>query len=362
MNCEKEVQGLVKFIQDQVLDAGRTGCVVGVSGGIDSAVIAALCKLAFPETTYGISMPRKLSLETTERAKELCKKLNIYLVNDPIVANFDINDDCGYKNNPLAEGNYCARIRMTKLYYHAEQVKALVIGTDNKSENFIGFFTKFADGGVDNNPIGEYFKSEVFELGKYLEVPESILNAVPTAELWDNQTDEGELGMTYDEMEKTIRYMENLDFFNDMNEENGLRQLNERQKEVYFKVKYLHSITHHKRCMPPEYHRNSIGNVKMLDLNKEKVEEILNYRFESVDLRKTLSIKDFLKKLLITLFEEKECFDGKKPFGNSGWEYDIYKALVLGGVIQGEIDSDGYVKNINEEEADKLTLELINFL
>lgn len=270
-NVHKEINEIKEWIYNKVTTAGKKGCVVGVSGGIDSAVIASVCKEAFPNTTYGIIMPRTKNMTSEKRAKELCEKLKIkyeliemknknlkipQFYTDSIygVVALETNKDL-QDQIKLAIGNYTARKRMATLYYYAELLDYLVIGTDNKCENYIGYFTKHGDGGVDINPIGQYYKSEVYELGRSLEVPKSILNTAPSAELMDGQTDEQELGMSYAEIEEAIKLL----IAKNNNLESTLADsyfyLKPRFKEVLKTVNSLHKKTEHKRIMPEEYKR-----------------------------------------------------------------------------------------------------------
>jgi len=252
MNLEKEVNGIVSFIQKEVTAANKTGCVVGLSGGIDSAVIALLCAKAFPQTTTCISLPRFTYQQTsTQRAEILCEQAGLPLIKEKIQVDNFLEEY--YKRNQaknpqavkMAEGNLSARLRMAKLYFYAEMLCSLVVGTDNKCENYIGYFTKYGDGGVDINPIGQYYKSEVFELGRYLNVPEEILKAVPSAELFENHTDEDEMGFTYDELEKAIKYKEAVETI----------KLSNREKSVVDNVAIMNFNTEHKRMIPKEYIR-----------------------------------------------------------------------------------------------------------
>jgi NAD+ synthase len=249
MALKNEVDSLVHFIDLEVKNANKDGCIVGVSGGVDSAVIVSLCKLAFPQSTYGLSMPcsLKINSDSTKRALELCNNLKVELFKEDISPRLTIKDN----STSLSLGNYYARQRMANLYFYAENLHLLVIGTDNKSENYIGYFTKYGDGGVDINPIGQYYKSEVYELAKYLGVPKSILEAAPSAELWDGQTDETEIGMTYDELESCIKWLSlNLNSRHVTKPDMTHDKIN--------LVNRLHKVSEHKRIIPKEYERYQV--------------------------------------------------------------------------------------------------------
>ena len=273
-NIEKEIKGLVEFIRKEVNDAGKKGCVVGVSGGIDSAVIACLCKKAFPKTTFGVSMPKScLDLKdkfndsfkgnSSLRAVELCKNKKIPLIQSPIQPAIFLKQEDDFQvwcepKTDKAVGNSYARMRMIVLYYIAEMKNCLVIGTDNLSENFLGYFSKGGDGMCDLNPLGEYFKSEVYALGKALGVPKSTLKAKPSAELWEGQTDEGEMGFTYNDVEKVIRCLieakktqpsKYLNVF--------ISDKTKISEDIVDNILKMNRITEHKRIMPKEYHRSS---------------------------------------------------------------------------------------------------------
>lgn len=257
MNIGTEVDNLVEFIRETVSTAKKCGCVVGVSGGVDSAVVVALCKKAFPNTTLGINLPRFENLDSSKRAQELCENLDIPHIVAPIFMedvvspykhfsydNSTIKEEENPFRSKMAEGNYSARLRMARLYFYAELLDSLVVGTDNATENYLGFFTKYGDGGVDINPIGEYYKDEVYELASYLNVPESILKATPSAELFEGHTDEDELGMIYETINKAIRILKG-----DVPNDGSVGD------DILKKLEAMHLVTTHKRLVPSNYNR-----------------------------------------------------------------------------------------------------------
>jgi len=201
---------LVDWIRRRVKEAGCEGTVVGLSGGIDSAVTAVLCKKAFPDNTLGVILPCYSDSEDAEDAKLVAKEFDIeYKVVD-LDATFDTlmsvveeNQELKTKDQ-LAVANIKPRLRMTTLYYYSASLNSLVVGTDNRSELKVGYFTKHGDGGVDIAPLGNLVKTEVRELAAYLGIPEKIIERPPTAGLWANQTDEEELGITYEELDHYI--------------------------------------------------------------------------------------------------------------------------------------------------------------
>lgn len=208
-NYQLVTEQLVQWIQDQVKKAGAKGCVVGLSGGIDSAVTSVLCKKAFPDNTLGIIMPAHSNPQDMEDAKLVAEAFQIpYKIVD-LGGTFD--ELCkafgGTEELPktsLTLHNIKPRLRMITAYYHAALYNSLVVGTDNRSELKVGYFTKYGDGGVDIVPIGNLVKRQVRELAAYLGIPEPIITKAPTAGLWENQTDEGEMGVTYEELDHYI--------------------------------------------------------------------------------------------------------------------------------------------------------------
>lgn len=212
MNTEKVIEYIVNWLKDYATNAKVNGFVVGISGGIDSAVTSTLCaKTGFP--VLCVEMPIHQGKNQVSRAKEHIAKLKTKFNK---VSSVEVNltstfedfknvvpqiEENATVNMSLA--NTRARLRMTTLYYFAGLNNYLVAGTGNKVEDFgVGFFTKYGDGGVDLSPIADLMKSEVYELAKYLDVPTAIQTAQPTDGLFgDSRTDEDQIGASYNELE-----------------------------------------------------------------------------------------------------------------------------------------------------------------
>ncbi|WP_292460863.1 NAD+ synthase [Methanothermococcus sp.] len=206
---------LTNFVNDMVKNASAKGVVVGLSGGIDSSLVATLCVKALgKERVLGVIMPEKNSNPTDkEHAILIAKKLGIrYIISD--ITNILIAFGAGgyiptREFDKVADGNLKPRIRMCILYYYANKNNLLVAGTSNKSEIYMGYGTKYGDLGSDFLLIGNLFKTEVRELAKYLGIPNEIINKAPSAGLWEGQTDETELGITYELLDKILMRIEN---------------------------------------------------------------------------------------------------------------------------------------------------------
>ncbi len=194
----KFIAQIVDFLRKQAKKRKIPNAVVGLSGGIDSAVVAILCKIAFKDRLTALSLPSSSSSERSlEDANLLAKTFNIPLK----VISLSEYDKAFMQANPKATllqiGNFCARLRMAILYDFSSQNNALVIGTSNKSELMLGYGTIFGDLAYGINPIGSLLKSEVFSLAKALNIPKSIIDKPPSADLYKDQSDEKDLGFSY---------------------------------------------------------------------------------------------------------------------------------------------------------------------
>ena len=233
---QKVIAFIVKWLNDYADDAGIAGWVVGVSGGIDSAVTSALCALT-GKAVHLVEMPIHQHPDQVGRAQRHMSWLqklhgNVSVTRVELTPVYDaFVDALPHQNDPsngLALANSRARLRMTALYAIAAQHRSLVVGTGNKVEDFgVGFYTKYGDGGVDISPIADLMKTEVFALGRELGISDEILQAAPTDGLWgDDRTDEDQLGASYPELEWAMRASETLISDKDQ------AQWSERQKEV----------------------------------------------------------------------------------------------------------------------------------
>ena len=228
------------WIKQRVEEANARGGVLGLSGGVDSAVVAVLCKRGLGDRILGLIMPCYSNPLDQQCAREVAEKFGIPTQTVPLEPIYDRFKEIFPPGNKLAEANLKPRIRMITLYYFANNLNYLVIGTGNRSEIAVGYFTKYGDGGVDILPLGGLLKTEVREIARYLGVPEHIVNRTPSAGLWAGQTDEEELGMTYEELDKAILYLEE-----GKRTEISLKNLS--------KVRHLMETTYHKRELPPVF-------------------------------------------------------------------------------------------------------------
>lgn len=208
-DIEKQCEEVCSWIRETVSAAKAKGVVLGLSGGIDSAVAAALCKRVFPEDTLCLILPCHSNPKDEEDARLVADKLELKVekvVLDPV---YDaLRQAIGSKDTDpkLLLGNIKSRLRMVTLYYFAGKYNYLVVGPTNRSELTIGYFTKHGDSGVDIMPIADFVKREIYELAEYLGIPDELIHKAPTAGLWENQTDEDEMKMSYKELDHYILY------------------------------------------------------------------------------------------------------------------------------------------------------------
>ncbi len=207
---ETLVQKLCDWMEDKLTKAKAKGIVLGLSGGLDSAVVAALSIRIFPQNTLAIIIPCHSLEADISDALDFLNKYNISYkiidlskVYDPLI--HLLNDKEKERSFKLAEANIKPRLRMITLYYFANKLNYLVVGTGNKSELTIGYFTKYGDGGADILPLGNLLKSQVKELAEYLGIPKKIINKPPSAGLWEGQTDEEEIGISYEQLDKYLK-------------------------------------------------------------------------------------------------------------------------------------------------------------
>jgi NAD+ synthase len=192
-------------------NSGCTGIVIGVSGGVDSAVATAFCCRAVgPDKVLGLSLPSAVSnKKDCDDAATLCTMLDMehrIISIEPMLAGF--RQLPGFTASPYLLGNLMARIRMTVLYYHANRDHRLVCGTSNRSEYMLGYCTKFGDNAADIQPILHLYKSDVYVMAEELGIPEPIIRKAPSAGLWEDQSDEREIGLSYNQIDTALRALE----------------------------------------------------------------------------------------------------------------------------------------------------------
>lgn len=238
-NIQIIVDELVSWLKEKVDSAGAKGLVFGLSGGVDSAVLAGISKLAFPDTSLGIIMPCHSDKIDEEHALIVAKALELKTEKVDLTLTFDtMMDAFKFETNKLATANIKPRLRMTTLYYYAQSHSYLVAGASNKSEFKVGYFTKHGDSGVDLLPLAEFVKGEIWELARYLDIPEVVINKVPSAGLWDDQTDEDEMGFTYQVLDEFIK-SGNAD------------------EDIRIKIEDMYEKSNHKREYPPIFKVNN---------------------------------------------------------------------------------------------------------
>jgi len=203
---------IIKWIKDYALEHNKTALVVGVSGGIDSAVVSTLCAetgLKTMPVILSINSQDFLAFDQVRWLDDNYSNIDWKVINiENIFREFVDVAESLESDSELGFANSRSRLRMAMLYQIAQSNNGLVVGTGNKVEDFgVGFFTKYGDGGVDISPIADLYKSEVYELGTQLKIHWDIMQATPTDGLWDDgRTDEDQLGLTYDQLEEAMKW------------------------------------------------------------------------------------------------------------------------------------------------------------
>jgi NAD+ synthase len=198
-----------EWIRDRVSTAGARGALLGLSGGIDSAVVAAILKKYLGNNMLAVMMPCHSQEEDLDDAMKIVEAFSLPHMTVDLTRTYDIFLETieDQYNNPteIAKANIKPRLRMTSLYVLAQSMGFLVCGTSNKAELTIGYFTKHGDSGADILPLGDLRKEEVFSVAEFLGVPDDIIRKPPSAGLWPGQTDEQEMGFTYSEIDGYLR-------------------------------------------------------------------------------------------------------------------------------------------------------------
>jgi len=241
----KELSTVIKdFIKTYVQNSGRKGVVIGLSGGVDSAVTTILCKDALGKKNVNcLFLPNESTPDSDfKHYKLIVKKFALsYEVEDITNVVKEISKNCILKPDKYALANVKARVRMILLFEYANMTNNLVCGTSNKSEMLVGYFTKYGDGGVDIMPLGDLYKTQVSELAKFLKIPKEIISKPPTAGLWKGQFDEQELKLSYKQLDKILAGLEKKIDLDDIAKIVGVK------KSEVERVKRMRIKTQHKR-------------------------------------------------------------------------------------------------------------------
>lgn len=252
MNFNEAIDSIVKQLKNYI---GEKRAVIGLSGGIDSSVVAYfLVKALDKGNIFSVVLPYgdQDSSDGELIASQLginCTKVNI----KPIVDKFPCQSD------RLTKGNIMARVRMTILYAYTNIASSggIVVGTTNKTEAEVNYYTKYGDGGVDIEPIADLYKTEIWEVGKILGVPQKIIDKTPSAGLWEGQTDEDELGMTYQEIDDILETLKLHSFISLITAKFNRYHIKIKELEQKYgpekidRVENLIINSEHKKCMPP---------------------------------------------------------------------------------------------------------------
>ena len=239
---------IAEWLRQRADDAGARGFVFGLSGGIDSAVVARLCQMAAPQRVLGVLLPCYSHPQDEEDARLVASTFSIPIVRIELDATFDALTESlqsPIKGLPkqvesldikqqMPDANVKPRLRMAALYFIANSLNYLVVGTGNRCELVLGYFTKYGDGGVDLLPIGGLLKSEVRAMARDLGVPDRVIEKPPTAGLWVGQTDEAEMGFSYDTLEAYL-----------------VKGASAVDRAIAARIDRLQKVSDHKRALPP---------------------------------------------------------------------------------------------------------------
>jgi len=247
INPERTEKKIIKFIRDELSKIPFQKGVIGLSGGIDSTVTAYLAAKALgSKNVFALILPfRDTSLKNIADARLVVKKLLLRhkIINITPMLKAYFKDFSGIEKIRL--GNKMARERMGILYDIAKKEKALVIGTSNRTEFLLGYFTKYGDGGVDIEPLGSLYKTQVYQLAEHLKIPRKIIKKTPSADLWKGQTDEKELGLSYREMDEILYFSVDRGY-----PKNKILKLGYGREKIK-KIESLFKNSSHKRNLPP---------------------------------------------------------------------------------------------------------------
>jgi NAD+ synthase len=238
---------ILDFIKTYFQSSGCKSVVIGLSGGVDSAVTAILCKKALGKNKVKcLFLPDESTPKSDiKHCKELVKKFDLVCEKKDITAIIkDVEKASLLTPNSYALANIKARVRMVLLFEYANMTESLVVGTSNKSELLVGYFTKYGDGGSDIMPIGDLYKTQVFELARFLKIPEDICCKPPTAGLIKGQTDEAELKLSYEKLDKILMGLERKTDISKI-----ARIANVKESDVE-RIKQMRKKSQHKRKLP----------------------------------------------------------------------------------------------------------------
>ncbi|MBU4240076.1 MAG: NAD(+) synthase [Actinobacteria bacterium] len=231
---------ITDWIREQTGEAGARGAVFGLSGGLDSSVVGALCKNALGESVLGVLLPCHGDPREADDAVLVADRFEIPTVSVDLGGVLDALLGLLPEGRGLAAANLRPRLRMAVLYYFANDRGYLVVGTGNKSEISVGYFTKFGDGAADILPLAQIYKTDLAPIARELGVPPGIIEKPPSAGLWEGQTDEGEMGITYRELDSVLKALEE-----------GRNP--EAPVEVVERVLAMMRASEHKRQTPPRF-------------------------------------------------------------------------------------------------------------